>query len=83
MIASGKGADFAAGAPARWVGWAAIDELIRDLAGEEPVDQGVGLQSIDKENNIPKETPYYDGNTENGIPTQDYEANFKKIWGIG
>jgi ribose transport system substrate-binding protein len=83
MIASGKGDDFAAGAPARWVGWAAIDELIRAFEGEEAVDEGVGLQSIDEEHNIPKKTPFYDGNTKNGIPTQDYEANYKKIWGIG
>jgi ribose transport system substrate-binding protein len=84
MIKSGKGQSFAAGAPARWVGWAAVDELIRSLDGEEPVDEGIGLQSIDKEHNIPNETPYYDGNVNaEGKPKQNYEANFKKIWGLG
>jgi ribose transport system substrate-binding protein len=84
MIKSGKGQGFAAGAPARWVGWAAVDELIRSLDGEKPVDEGVGLQSIDKEHNIPTETPFYDGNVnEEGKRKQNYEANFKKIWGLG
>jgi ribose transport system substrate-binding protein len=84
LIEEEKGQNFAAGFPARWNGWAAVDELIRYLNGEEPVNEGIGLQSIDKEHNIPAETPYYDGNVEaNGKPKQDYEANFLKLWGKG
>lgn len=82
MIKSGKGQDFAAGAPARWVGWAAIDELIRSFDHKPAVNEGIGLQSIDAQHNIPKETPFYDGNTINGMPKQNYEANFLRIWGL-
>ena len=78
MIKSGTGQDFAAGAPARWAGWAAIDELNRAFAGAPPVDEGLGLQSIDKDHNIPTKTTFYDGNAKS-----DYEANFRKIWGLG
>jgi ribose transport system substrate-binding protein len=83
MIKSGKGQSFAAGAPARWVGWAAIDELIRAFHGEKPVDEGIGLQSIDHSHNVPTATSYYDGNVgADGKPRQGYVANFKKIWGV-
>lgn len=84
MIKEGRGQTFAAGVPARWLGWAAIDELIRNLNGEDPVDEGIGLQSIDSEHNIPSDTPYYDGNVgAGGKPKQDYEANFLELWGKG
>lgn len=77
MIKSGSGQDFAAGAPARWAGWALADELVRTFAGEPLVDEGIGVQSIDADNNIPTKTPFYDGNAET-----NYEANFRKIWGL-
>lgn len=78
MIASGSGQDFAAGAPARWAGWAATDELIRAFAGEPMVDEGIGVLSIDADHNLPTKTSFYDGN-----PASDYESNFRSIWGLG
>lgn len=77
MIASGSGQDFAAGAPARWAGWALTDELVRAFAGEPMVDEGIGVMSIDADHNLPQDTTYYDGN-----PDSDYEANFRSIWGL-
>lgn len=82
LIKEGK-QSFAAGAPARWSGWAAVDELIRSLDGEPAVKEGIGLQSIDPEHNIPTTTPYYDGNTVNGKPKVDYKAAYEEIWGLG
>lgn len=75
MIASGTGQDFAAGAPARWAGWALVDELIRAIAGEPLVDEGIGLQSMDADH-LP-DGPFYDGN-----PDTDYEAHYREIWGL-
>jgi ribose transport system substrate-binding protein len=83
LIESGKGDNFAAGSPSRWNGWAAIDELIRSFDGEKEANEGIGLQSIDQEHNSPKTTPYYDGNTVDGKPKQDYEKEYLKIWGVG
>lgn len=75
MIASGSGQDFAAGAPARWAGWAVADELIRAFAGQPLVDEGIGVQSIDHDH-LPG-TAYYDGNA-----GTNYEAHYRKIWGL-
>lgn len=83
FIREGKGQDFAAGAPSRWVGWAAVDGMNRLLQGQPQVDEGIGFQTIDREHNLPTVTAYYDGNVgPDGKPKQDYEGNFKKIWGL-
>jgi ribose transport system substrate-binding protein len=77
MIRSGSGQDFAAGAPARWAGWATADELIRAADKQPLVDEGIGIQSIDATHNLPTKTPNYDGNKDSG-----YEAHYRKIWGL-
>lgn len=77
MIESGSGQDVAIGAPARWAGWAVVDQLIRAFAGEPLVDQGIGVQTIDKDHPLQTDTPVYDGNGQ-----EDYEANFRSIWGL-
>jgi ribose transport system substrate-binding protein len=74
MIRKGQGQDFAAGAPARWAGFATVDGLNRVFHGQPTVDEGIGQAVIDKDHNLPTKTTFYDG-------TSDYEANFKKIWG--
>jgi ribose transport system substrate-binding protein len=63
--------------PIRWWGWITMDGLLRMFAGQPQVDSGQGLQVITKEN-LPS-TPYYDGNAK----SSGYEANYKKLWGIG
>lgn len=75
LIKSG-GQDFAAGVPAAWVGWAAIDGLNRVFNGEPQVSQGLGNQAIDKTRNLPTTTDYYDGNPK----SQDYRAVYQRIW---
>lgn len=75
MIRKGQGQDFAAGAPPRWAGFATVDGLNRIFHGQSTVDEGLGQAVIDKDHNLPTKTTYYDGKS-------DYEANFKKIWGL-
>lgn len=82
-VREGKGQDFIAGAPSRWTGWAVADVMNRVLNGEPNVDSGIGFQTLDTESPLPESTKYYDGNIdENGEPKQDYEANYRKIWGV-
>jgi ribose transport system substrate-binding protein len=69
--------DFAAGLPAARVGWAAIDGLNRVFNGKPQVPEGMGNQAIDKTHNLPTKTAFYDGTTE------DYQAVYKKLWGVG
>ena len=81
FVRNNKGQDFIAGVPSRWAGWAAIDSMNRLLQDKPQVDQGMGFQTIDAEGPFPKQTTFYDGNIDkNGMPKQDYVANFKKIW---
>jgi ribose transport system substrate-binding protein len=83
LVRENKGQDSIIGSPANWLGWAAIDGVNRLLNGQPQVDQGIGLQTLDGDGPLPKETTYYDGNIDvDGNPKQDYEANFKKIWGV-
>lgn len=84
FVREGKGQDFIAGAPARWVGWAAVDGMNRLLQGEPQVDAGIGFQTLDTESpSLPTETSFYDGNIDDsGKPKQDYEANYRTIWGL-
>jgi ribose transport system substrate-binding protein len=76
MIRSGTGQDLAVGAPSGWAGFAAIDGVNRLFHGTPQVDAGIGQAVIDRDHNLPTKTPYYDGKA-------DYEANYKKIWGLG
>jgi ribose transport system substrate-binding protein len=71
--------DMAAGVPAAWVGWAAIDGLNRVFAGQSQVGEGIGNQAIDKAQNLPTKTPFYDGNPK----SQDYRSVYRRIWGAG
>jgi ribose transport system substrate-binding protein len=83
FVRDNKGQDSVIGSPANWLGWAAIDGVNRLLQGQPQVDEGIGFQTLDHDGPLPKKTTYYDGNIDaDGNPKQDYEANFKKIWGI-
>jgi ribose transport system substrate-binding protein len=61
--------------PADWQGWAAIDTLNRIFAGEQPVDEGLGFQAWDKTHNLGASGGY--------VPKVDYQAAYKKLWGVG
>jgi len=78
LIRSGTGQDASVGFSAAWDGWAAIDTTIRVLNGEEVEAEGVGLQVIDADTNMPAagEPFAYE-------PAVDYVAAFSELWGIG
>jgi ribose transport system substrate-binding protein len=59
--------------PYRWIAYAAVDQLNRAFAGEEPVDQGVKDKLVIKSNAPPKGETYLDDG--------DPGAAFRKIWG--
>lgn len=58
-----------------WGAWGSVDTAIRVLNGEEPLVQGAGFQMVDKDENLPES-----GNYTGGV---DYEAEYKKAWGVG
>jgi ribose transport system substrate-binding protein len=76
MIAAGGPQDLAAGSPAGWHGWAAIDGINRLFAGEKQVDPGIGYELIDKDH--PPPTVPYEGNKR----SLGWKENYKKIWGL-
>ena len=83
QIRSGKGQDVAFGAPATWAGYATIDSLNRIFHKQPLVDEGIGIQAVDKEHNLPS-TPAYEGNVDaNGQPKQDIVGGYTRIWGVG
>jgi ribose transport system substrate-binding protein len=83
FVRENKGQDSIVGSPANWLGWAAIDGMNRLLQGQPQVDEGIGFQTLDQNGPLPKNTTYYDGNIDaNGNPKRDYEALYKKIWGL-
>jgi ribose transport system substrate-binding protein len=74
LIRAGRGQSMATGWDVVWMGWAAMDDVVRIKAGEEPVYSGWALGIVDKDN-LPK-TDQYHGPV-------DYEANYEKIWSAG
>jgi ribose transport system substrate-binding protein len=73
MIRSGEMAA-SASAPQNWEGWAALDNLNRIFAGEEPVEQNIPVRLITEENvdEIP-EGKFWDGEV-------DYRSVYTDIW---
>jgi ribose transport system substrate-binding protein len=67
-----------AGAPVGWVGWNALDQVMRGLLGEEPGDPEVPSRLLDQENleGVDAEdidAPYGD---------PEYREGFRQLWGI-
>jgi ribose transport system substrate-binding protein len=73
LLRSGR-ATYGAGLPAHWEGWSGIDGLVRILAGEEPVNSGIGLQLFDADHNMPASGGYN--------PPFDFRATYRKAWGV-
>jgi ribose transport system substrate-binding protein len=76
MIAKGGPQDVAAGSPAGWHGWAAIDGINRLFNNEKQVDPGIGYELIDKDH--PSPTVPYEGNKR----SLGWKENYRKIWGL-
>lgn len=82
LISGNQGQDMAFGYAAVQSGWAVADAVNRLLNGEPVVDSGIGLQTIDVDNNLPA-SGGYDGNLDaDGNPVRDYRAAYRQLWGL-
>jgi ribose transport system substrate-binding protein len=61
---------------ASWIAWGALDEINRYFNGKEPVPEGSGFVTVDKNHNMPPAGKNY----ETTIP---YQEAYEKIWGLG
>ena len=60
-----------------WTGWAAVDTLNSIFLHQKPVDSGIGWTLVDATHNLPS-NPNADYQ-----PPIDYQAEYKKAWGVG
>ncbi|MFH5823160.1 sugar ABC transporter substrate-binding protein [Georgenia sp. AZ-5] len=75
FIKNGRGQSAAVAYDASWVGYGAIDTVARVLAGQEPLPQGIGWQTVDTEHNVP------DG--DKGYQSEyDFRADYLAAWGV-
>ena len=66
-----------AGTSSAWIGWGAVDQLIRLFADEDPLgpyDQGLAVHVFDK-TNLPPDNLWE--------PEIDFRAEYRKLWGLG
>lgn len=60
-----------------WLGWAAVDRLLRSMAGEEPAVSEVPVRLFDPENldgvDIESESDLFGG---------DFRSEYKRLWGM-
>lgn len=61
------------GGPAEWIGYANVDDLNRLFAGQKPVDQGLNQKVLIKDN-LPASGAW--------IGDVDFQAKYKKLWGL-
>lgn len=64
------------GEPETWLGWAALDEVARGMLGMRPVDERIPLRLFTAEN-LKGIT-----NDENELFGGNYQAEYKKLWGV-
>ncbi|MBS1882838.1 MAG: substrate-binding domain-containing protein [Actinobacteria bacterium] len=82
MIREENGQDAGVGTPPAWEGYAAIDALVRILAGKKPtMKTGLGLQVFDREHNLPASGPYVPIG-QNGKPI-DFAKDYQEAWRKG
>ena len=80
LISQERGVNAGVGFSVVWEVYAALDAINRLLHGEEPPDgvafpSGVGLQLFTKSRNLPPEGERYS-------PAVDFEAAYRKAWGV-
>jgi ribose transport system substrate-binding protein len=62
--------------PYEWSGWAAVDEMLRAIAEQPLVNENIPFSLITKEVNLPPAGEAFTGKEAN------YEAEYKKLWGV-
>jgi ribose transport system substrate-binding protein len=67
------------GSPNVWLGWGVIDQVLRALTGNEPVDEHVGNRGFTRANiaefDLQDDSKWYGD--------ADFRAGFLKLWGVG
>ena len=58
-----------------WVAWAGVDTMNSVFRHEAPRPSGVGWVLADQTHNVPPSGEYQ--------PSIDYQAQYKKAWGVG
>ena len=58
-----------------WIAWAGIDAMNSAFRNEKPVDSGMGWMIADAQHNLPPSGPL--------LPPVDYQAQFRRAWGVG
>jgi ribose transport system substrate-binding protein len=74
LLRSRPDTSFGAGYTAEWESWASIDGLLRNFAGEAPVNSGMGIQLFDADHNVPES-----GGWQAPI---DFKGAYRKAWGV-
>lgn len=77
FIRDGFGEDATVTFSAAWDGWGAIDAALRVLAGQEIQANGVGLQVVDSETNVPAEGAEFAY-----TPEVDFRSAYRTTWGL-
>jgi ribose transport system substrate-binding protein len=75
LIRNDRGQSMSIGWDDRWLGYAAVDDLVRLTDNQKPVYSGWGPGLVDEENLPPAGKPY--------LAPVDYVGNYLKIWGVG
>ncbi len=73
FIRDGAGEAACVATPLEWLGWAGMDQVVRILAGEEFVEEPVGIRVITADNVPAEGEPAID---------VDFESEYKKLWGV-
>ncbi len=76
LVCSG-GQTGTAAQPTNWIGWAAVDQMGRLLAGEEPVDQKIPTRLLTKDN---LDCPAPKNQKDEMFGTVDYRGEYRKLW---
>lgn len=58
-----------------WLIWGGIDTVVRVLAGKKAVPEGMGIQLVDKEHNLPSPGDSYKAPV-------DFEKLYEEAWGV-
>jgi ribose transport system substrate-binding protein len=74
LISTKRGQTAATPYDETWVGWAAVDEAVRVLAGGDTVAEGIGIQLVDADHNLPASGGGY-------TTSIDYKSAYLKSWG--
>jgi len=73
LIKSGRGQVMSIGFDTAWIGWAAMDDLVRIFAEKQPVYSGWTVGLVDRDN-LPDGSQYH-------APV-DYETAYPEAWGV-